>query len=130
MRAPGTLKARACVFRILMDAIEGVELTVVSYEFELVGKLDPDTGFVITALGPGESEVKDPFSLVLEGAIDRAIAIHEEWSADMVLIGIPAIDRTSRNSGMAVGGGAGRPALGAMPDNIFFRLFLRVPLPP
>ena len=129
MRAPGTLNAAAGVFRVFMNTIEGIKFAIRSNEFQFIGKLDADASFIIPALGIGESEVKDPFSLVLEGAIDPAVTIHEERGADLFFIGIPPIDGTGRFTGTAIGWRVGSPALSAVPDDIFLQLLLREPLP-
>lgn len=129
VRAPGVLDSGPDVFGVRMDPIEGVEFAAGGDKFELIGKLDADANFIIPALGIGESEVKDPFSLILEGAIDRAVTIHEERGADVFFIGIPPIDGTGRFTGTAIGWRAGCPTLSPVPDDVFLRLLLRVPLP-
>ena len=129
MRAPGTLNAGAGVFRVFIYTIEGIKFAIRSNEFQFIGKLDADASFVIPTLGIVESEVKDPFSVVLEGAIDRAVTIHEERGADVLFIGIPPIDGTGRFTGTAIGWRVGSPALGAVPDDVFLQLLLREPLP-
>ena len=129
MLAPGTLNAGAGVFRVFLNTIEGIKFAIRSNEFQFIGKLDADASFVIPALGTSESEVKDPFSVVLEGAIDRAVTIHEERGADVLFGGIPPIDGTGRFTGTAIGWRVGSPALSAVPDDVFLQLLLRVPSP-
>ena len=73
--------------------------------------------------------MKDPFSIVLEGAKDRAVTIHEERGADVLFGGIPAIDGTRRFTRTAIGWRVGSPALSAVPDDVFLQLLLRVPSP-
>jgi hypothetical protein len=112
-----------------MNTIEGIEFAIRSNEFQFIRKLDADACPVITTLGVSESEVKDPFSLVLEGAIDRTVTIHEERGPDAFFIGVPPIDGTGRFTGTAIGRRVGSPTLGAVPDDVSLQLLLREPLP-
>lgn len=129
VRAPRTLNAGAGVFRVFMNTIKGIKFAIRGNEFQFIRKLDADACLVITTFGVFEPEVKDPFSLVLEGAINGAVTIHEERGADMFFIGIPPIDGTGRFTRTAIRWRIGSSALSAVPDDVLLQLLLREPLP-
>src|SRR5436190_8801255 len=116
--APVVGEERAGVAGVGGVHAEGVEAVAVEVEGELVRELDRHGRFVVAASRSLQAEVVDPGG-VLEGLVDRAVAVDEPWGADAVGCGVPAVDRSRGFGGAAGDGGMRRAAGGAVPDDEF-----------
>jgi len=125
--APLEREVRSGVDRVRRVDTEGVESIAVDRERAFVRELDRDRAAVVAALRTVEAQVINP-SRVLEGFVDRAIAIDEVRRADSVRVEVPRVDRSRCTSGPAGRWREARAAFGTVPDDELLLCRFFVPL--
>jgi len=88
--APVVVEERAGVGGIGRVHAEGKQPIAVEVERELVGELDRHGRLVVAGACSFQAEVVDPGG-VLEGFVDRAVAVDEPWGADAIGVVVPAV---------------------------------------